>query len=144
LTLQRRALGIDYGSVRIGVAVSDPLNVVARGLEVVRNTPGAVERIRQLAQEYDVRVVVVGMPYTLKGETGAKAEEVTRFIERLRTVLACEIATMDERFSSKTAQRSLIEMGVGKKARREKGIVDRTAAAFILQEYLDEARAPHS
>jgi putative Holliday junction resolvase len=140
LSLQRRALGIDYGSVRIGVAVSDPLNVVARGLEVVKNTPDAPERIRQLAEEYDVRVVVVGMPYTLKGETGAKAEEVGRFIERLRAVLSCEIATMDERFSSKTAQRSLIDMGVGKKARRAKGIVDRTAAAFILQEYLDEAR----
>ena len=76
MTPGKRALGIDYGSTRIGVAVSDPLNIIAKGIEVVPNTPRCVERIREIAEEYEVGVIVVGMPFNLKGEAGKKAEEV--------------------------------------------------------------------
>lgn len=139
MTLKQRALGIDYGTTRIGVAVSDPLNIIARGLEVVQNTPKSIDRIRQLAEEYDVGVVVVGMPYNLKGEVGRKAQEVELFIAALRSAVGREVVSVDERFTSRMAQQTLIDMGVGKKARRVKGVVDLTAAALILQHYLDGA-----
>lgn len=140
MTLGRRALGIDYGSTRIGIAVSDPLNIIARGLEVVQNTPRSIERIRALAEEYDVGVIVVGMPYNLKGEMGKKAQEVELFMAALRTAVGRDVVSVDERFTSQIAQQTLIDMGVRKKARQVKGVVDLTAAALILQQYLDGAR----
>lgn len=140
MTLNRRALGIDYGSTRIGIAVSDPLNIIARGLEVIPNSPASVGRIRELADEFDVRVVVVGMPYNLKGEQGRKAQEVELFVAALRSAVEREVTTVDERFTSRMAQQTLIDMGVRKKARQVKGVVDLTAAALILQHYLDGAR----
>ena len=137
MTLRKRALGIDYGTVRIGIAVSDPLNIIARGLEVIKNSPASIGRIRQLAEEFDVGVVVVGMPYNLKGEVGKKAQEVEHFIAVLKRSVGREVVSIDERYTSQMAQQTLIDMGVKKKARRAKGIVDLTAAALILQHYLD-------
>ncbi len=140
MALAKRALGIDYGTTRIGIAVSDPLNIIARGLEVIANSPRAVERIRELAEEYDVGVIVVGMPYNLKGEMGKKAQEVELFVSVLRSGAGRDVVTVDERFTSRMAQQTLITMGVKKKARQVKGIVDLTAAALILQHHLDGAR----
>ena len=140
MALAKRALGIDDGSTRIGVAVSDPLNIIARGLEVVPNSPRAVERIRALAEEYDVGVIVVGMPFNLKGEMGQKAHEVELFVSVLRASAGRDVVTVDERFTSRIAQQTLITMGVKKKARQVKGVIDLTAAALILQHHLDGAR----
>ena len=140
MSLQRRTLGIDYGSVRIGVAVSDPLNVIARGLEVVPRDARSIERLRAIAEEYDVGVIVVGLPLNLKGEEGQKAQEVGAFIDALRAAVTAEVVALDERFTSRLAQVAIRDSGASKKARREKGLVDRTAAALILQHYLDGAR----
>ena len=140
MTLAKRSLGIDFGTTRIGIAVSDPLNIIARGLEVIPNSPRAPSRIRELADEYDVGLVVVGMPYNLKGEAGRKAQEVELFVSVLKSSVGRDVVTVDERFTSRIAQQTLITMGVKKKARRAKGLIDLSAAALILQHHLDGAR----
>src|SRR6185369_6465933 len=132
-----RILGLDYGSVRIGIAVSDPLLIIARGLGVIENTPRAVSKIGEAVAEYSAGKIVIGMPFNLKGEVAMKAQEVGRFIEILRSTLSIEVIPWDERFTSKQAQRTLIDMGVKKKKRQEKGLIDAMAAALILQSYLD-------
>lgn len=133
----KRILGIDFGTKRIGIAVSDPLRIIARSLCVLENSSGAQAKIMALVAEYEIETIVVGMPYTLKGDKGQKAEEVDAFIDRLRKVTDAEILTWDERFSSHTAHETLLTMGVRKKARASKGRIDEMAAAIILQGYLD-------
>jgi len=133
----RRILGVDFGSARIGIAISDPLNIIARGLSVIQQGPDAIERIRALAAEHDVERIVVGMPFNLKGEKGVKALEVEAFIVRLRDLHVAEIIPWDERFTSSMAHDTLREMGVPQKKRRQKGLIDEMAAALILQGYLD-------
>ncbi len=117
--------------------MSDPLHVLARGVTVIENSAGAIGEIKRLAEEFDVVKIIVGFPLNLKGEIGRKAEEVDEFIGRLGRELDREIVRCDERFSSKTAMQTLHEMGVKKKQRRKKGIVDEMAAALILQHYMD-------
>ncbi|MBI1803155.1 MAG: Holliday junction resolvase RuvX [Ignavibacteriae bacterium] len=135
--MKKRLLGIDYGSRRIGVAVSDPLNVIARGVTVIENSPRALGEIQRLADEFDVERIVVGFPLNLKGERGFKAKEVEEFIQRLTRELHREVVRCDERFSTKLALQTMHTMGVKKKKRQQKGIVDEMAAALILQQYLD-------
>ena len=137
-TTTKRILGIDYGSRRIGIAVSDPLHIIAKGVTVVENTSRAIENIKRIAAEYDVSTIVIGMPLNLKGEKGMKAEEVERFIEQLTRELGIAIVPLDERFSSQTAQQTLRDMGVKKKQRQVKGTIDEMAAALILQQFLDQ------
>jgi putative Holliday junction resolvase len=132
-----RLLGIDYGTKRIGIAVSDPLNIIARGVTVIPHAPGMVAEIGRLAREFDVRTIVVGMPYNLKGMKDAKAMEVEEFMSRLAAELGVEVVPQDERFTSQTAHQTLIDMQVGKMKRRSKGRIDEMASALILQGYLD-------
>ena len=132
-----RVLGIDFGSKRIGIAVSDPMNIIARGITVVPNSPRAVDDILKIASEYEVAKIVVGMPFTLKGTKGMKAEEVERFIEKLSENTDLEIIQWDERFTTHTAHQTLLTMGVRKKARQSKERIDEMASALILQGYLD-------
>ena len=138
--MHKRVLGIDYGSARIGVAVSDPLRLIARALTVIRNSPSAAGEIGRLAEEQDADTIVVGMPLTLSGAKGQKAGEVERFIASLREATGCRIVTVDERFTSSIASETLRAMGTTKKARREKGTVDAMAAALIAQSFLDRER----
>jgi putative Holliday junction resolvase len=134
---QQRILGIDYGSRRIGIAVSDPMNIIARSVGVVINSPSMFDKIRTLVLEYAAVKIVVGMPYNLKGEKGSKAQEVEAFIDRLRQELSIEVVAADERFTSSTAMQTLVDMGVPKKQRQVKSKIDEMAAALILQGYLD-------
>ncbi len=137
----KRVLGIDFGSSRIGIAVSDPLRIIAQGVATLRNGEGVIGEIKELALRYDVGLVVVGMPYTLRGEKGAKAEEVDRFVTGLRRVLPVDVVTFDERFTSRIAQQTLITMGTKKRERREnKGRIDAMASALILQSFLDQTK----
>jgi putative Holliday junction resolvase len=137
MSIRKRILGIDYGTRRIGVAVSDPLRLIATGVAVIENSPLAVAEIRQIAARYDPEKIVVGMPFTLKGEKGSSASEVEKFIARLEEELGLEIVRTDERFTSKVAQRTLRDMNVKKKERQVKGTIDMMSAALILQAYLD-------
>ncbi len=132
-----RILGIDYGSKRIGIALSDPLKIIAKGLTVVQNSSRAIGEIKRLAAEHDVELIVVGMPLNLKGEKGTKAVEVIKFIRELEHKTGLRVIEWDERFTSATAHQTLLEMRVTKKGRRSKETIDEMASALILQGYLD-------
>ncbi|MDE3058873.1 MAG: Holliday junction resolvase RuvX [Bacteroidota bacterium] len=136
-----RVLGVDYGSVRIGIAVSDPLRIIALGVGTIPNNSEAANMVAELVQKYDAEIIVVGMPLTLKGEKGMKAEEVENFIEKVASLVTTEIVRWDERFTTRMAQRTLIDMGTTKKQRRmQKGRVDEIASALILQSFLDQTK----
>ena len=135
-----RILGIDYGTKRIGIAVSDPLNIIARGVTVIPNSPETIEKIKRIAGEFRVEKIVVGVPINLKGRSDSMAEEVEEFIRLLTSELKLEIIRQDERFTSRIARQTLVDMNVGKMKRRAKGRIDEMASALILQGYLDGRR----
>ena len=132
-----RILGVDYGERRIGLALSDPLGIIAKPLKVIdrKKTPDYLSEILETAKEKDVKRIVVGVPFTLKGEHSKQTDIVKNFIDELFTLGKIQIIPIDERLSSVAAKRSLQLQGV--KTGHEKGRVDETAAAIILQEYLD-------
>jgi putative Holliday junction resolvase len=133
-----RALGLDLGSVRIGVATSDPGRVIASPYDVIaRGKDHAVDHaaIAAAVAESDADVVVVGLPRNMSGRETAAAQAVRSEAEELQAVLSVPIVFWDERLSTVTAQRSLIAGGVRRKQR--KGSVDKVAAAVILQSWLD-------
>ncbi|MDI6900191.1 MAG: Holliday junction resolvase RuvX [Anaerosomatales bacterium] len=132
-----RFLALDIGEKRIGVAVSDPAGIVATPVTVL--DAEEVERdpcaLRELAEERDVQVVVIGLPVTLAGEEGPQAARVRAAAERIGAELGLPIEWWDERLSTATARRALAEGGVS--ARKSRGDVDRLAAAVFLQAFLD-------
>jgi putative Holliday junction resolvase len=130
-----RILGIDYGSVRIGLALTDPLRILASGAGTLQSDEGALRAIAALVGREDVRLIVVGMPYAPDGGKGQKAKEVEVFIERLRALVRVPIETWDESYTSVNAEAALREGGMKRKQRR--GRVDEMAARLLLQEYLD-------
>ncbi len=132
-----RTLGIDYGSKRIGLAVSDPMGVIAQGAGTVANDGSTFEHLVTLIEAQEIRNIVVGMPYGPDGGRGAKAMEVELFIGELRRHTAVPIATWDESFTSVDARRAYLQGGMKRKQRQQKGRVDEMAARIMLQEYLD-------
>ncbi len=139
--MDKRVLGIDFGTVRVGVAVSDPLRIIAQSVGAFTNNKEIYETIVNIARQYDVGLVVIGMPFTLKGEKGVKAGEVDKFMSRLKEKLGIDVVAWDERFTSRIAQQTLIQMGTTKKQRRtDKGRVDAMASALILQSFLDQTK----
>ncbi len=135
-----RVIGLDVGNVRIGVAVSDPLRIIAQPHSVIKcSSPrNDIEAIRKLVLETEAVRVVVGLPLNQEGKTGPQAEKVLAFIEQLRAVLDVEVVTQDERFSTAAAQRMLIQANVSRKGRKQ--VVDKIAAHHILQTHLDRQR----
>jgi putative Holliday junction resolvase len=113
------------------------MRIVALALEVVQNDDKIVERISALVRERGVETIVVGMPLTLRGEKGQKALEVEEFVGKLREKIQVEVVTYDERFTSTIAQKTLRDLGVKRRKRRDKGAIDQMASALILQSYLD-------
>lgn len=134
---EQRILAIDYGSKRIGLAISDPLTIFATGLGSVPNDSGFIQKLLEIIQSHGVVTIVVGMPLTLRGEEGKSAEDVWKFIEKLKGRTAVPIETLDERFTSVLAADTIRQMGVGKKKReRNKGKIDELSAVHLLQGYL--------
>ncbi len=132
-----RVLAIDYGSKRVGVAVSDPLCIIAQGVGTYENNEELIGNLEKLVTDREVKLVVVGMPFAPDGGAGAKGKEVELFIGKLRTIVPVPVETWDESFTSKDAQRAFVEGGMRRKQRREKHRVDEMAARLILQEYLE-------
>jgi putative holliday junction resolvase len=133
-----RALGLDIGTRRIGVALSDSAGTVATPYEVVARSGERARdhhRIAALVDEAGAEVVVVGMPLSLDGSVGPAAQAVLDEIDQLRGVVAAEIVTWDERLSTVQAERSLRAGNVRKGKRRR--VVDQVAATVILQSWLD-------
>ena len=132
-----RILGIDYGTKRIGVAISDPLGIIAQGVTTLANDSSLMKRLEEVIRERGVTRVVVGMPYSDDGGKGATAREVDRLVDRLKQELHIEVDTWDESLSSIDAQRAMIAGGMKRKKRREKHRLDEMAARVMLQGYLD-------
>lgn len=132
-----RILGIDYGEKRVGLAVSDPLNIIAQPLTtLIRDDSwGWWHQLEAIIVEQEIVSIVVGYPLTMKGTISRQTEEVDRFILDLGERMTIPIDRYDERLTSVAAKRSLIRQGI--KASRNKEAVDTTAAALILQDYLD-------
>jgi putative holliday junction resolvase len=134
-----RRLGVDVGSVRVGVAVSDPEGVLAVPLDTVRRGPGDLDRLADLAAEHEVLEVVVGLPVSLSGHEGKAAAGARAFADQLASRVGVPVRLVDERLSTVDAHRALREAGVDGKRRR--GVVDRSAAVIILQSALDAERS---
>ena len=132
-----RVLGIDYGERRIGLALSDPMGIIAKPLRIIdrKITTDYISEILNTSKENNANIIVVGLPLTLRGEESKQTQIVKKFIEELTQLGKIPVVPVDERYSSIAAKRSLQEQGV--KTGHEKGRVDETAAAIILQEYLD-------
>ena len=132
-----RILGIDYGEKRIGLALSDELEMTARGLSVIeRRSKGKdLEAIVAIVSEHGVGAIAVGYPLRLDGTAGIQCEKVDRFIAGLRDVVSVPVIAWDETLSTKEAEGLMREAGVKRKKKR--GMVDRIAAAVILQDYLN-------
>ncbi len=136
-----RFMGLDVGDQRIGIALSDESALIASPRETLerRGNRKDIAFLLEVARREEVSEILVGMPFKLDGSSGPQAEKVGRFIEALRASTEIPIHTWDERFSTVGAERALIEADVSRAKRR--GVVDRVAAALILQSYLDARRA---
>ncbi|MFC1713867.1 Holliday junction resolvase RuvX [Candidatus Poribacteria bacterium] len=132
-----RLLGLDVGDVMIGVAVSDPMRIIAQGLDSIKRvTPEKdVETIKRLVDEHEAGEIVVGLPKMMSGEIGIQAQKVLDFAELLKAAVEIPIVMWDERLSTVAATRSLIEGDMSRKKRKK--VVDKVAAVLILQGYLD-------
>jgi len=132
-----RVLALDFGTRRIGVAVSDALGMTAQGLPTLerKNSADDLGRIQALADEYEVERVIVGNPISAKGAETAMSRRVADFAEKLRRRLSCPVELWDERLTSVQANRMLRESGMGIEKRRR--AVDRVAATLLLEGYLD-------
>jgi putative Holliday junction resolvase len=137
----KRALGIDLGEARIGVAVSDELGMLAHPVEtiVVKETADPLGRVVQLAIEKDVGHVIIGLPKNMDGSTGVAAEKVRAFADKLREKIRCPIRLWDERLTTVAAQRYLHDAGRNVKQSRQ--VIDQVAAQIILQGWLDSQAA---
>ena len=132
-----RVLAIDHGSKRMGIAISDPSGMIAQPLEFILAEPFAafLQRLKELIQEKEVELILVGMPRNMDGSYGPAAAKVQEFVAVLKETIAIPIRTWDERLTSAQANRFLLQADVRRKDRKEK--VDKAAAAILLQSYLD-------
>jgi putative Holliday junction resolvase len=135
-----RILAVDYGIKRTGLAVTDPLRIIATALDTVASAELMSYLIAYAARE-TVDEFVVGMPKTLKNEDSQTAPQVRSFVEQLKVSFPGKpVHLVDERFTSSLARHSMLESGVSKKDRREKGNVDKISAVIILQSFMSSVR----
>jgi putative Holliday junction resolvase len=132
-----RILGLDVGSKRIGIALSDELGLTAQGVEtlICRTPEKDLDRILDLAAEYSIQAIVVGIPYNMNGTEGPQVQRVRAFIEQIQRRTDIPVREWDERLSTAAAERTLLEADMSRSKRRK--VIDKVAAVIILQGYLD-------
>jgi putative holliday junction resolvase len=137
--LAMRILALDHGTIRVGVAVSDELKIIAQPLEFIPAEPFAalLERLQQILREKEVELILVGLPRNMDGSYGPASEKVKAFVEALKPVVNLPIKLLDERLTSVQANRLLVQAHVRREQRKRK--VDAMAAAILLQSYLDSS-----
>ncbi len=132
-----RALAIDYGTKRTGIAVSDSLQMIANGLETVA-THELMPFLEQYFQKEDVSVIVVGKPTQTNGKDSETMGHIRGLVKRMSAKFSDKkIVYEDERFTSVMAHQTIQQSGIGKKSRQNKGLVDKISATIILQSYLE-------
>jgi putative pre-16S rRNA nuclease len=136
----KKIIALDVGTVRIGVSISDGLGFMAHPLVTLKwkNSAVLIDDLKKLIAEKEISKIIVGMPYTLKGGLSEQTKKVIALIEELKNNLDTPIETVDERLTTKLAETMLRE--TGKKASRNRHIIDQVAAVNILQTYLDKTR----
>lgn len=133
-----RIMGLDVGDKTIGVALSDPMGWTAQGLEVIRRKSDVQEdfqRLLQIIREYEVESILVGLPKNMNGTIGPQGEKVLAFVEQLKEEINLPVKTWDERLSTVAAEKVLLQADVSRSKRKK--VIDKMAAAVILQGYLD-------
>ena len=131
---EERFLGIDFGERRIGIAMSDPTGVIASPFKTVERAH-IEEELPDIVRQYGIRTIVIGNPLRTDGTKGKRAQEVEAFALWIEQKLKARVILWDERFSTQAAERAIHDMG--KQPSRDKGRVDRIAAALVLQSFLD-------
>ena len=135
-----RVLAIDYGTKRIGIAISDPLRMFAAPRGVIENGTGSMNELRELVTSENIRIVIVGIPKTLNNTESDMTEEVIRFRDKLiqmLTPLGVSVVSRDERLTSIMAETNIRSRELPKMKREKKSLRDEEAARILLQEYLD-------
>ena len=132
-----RCLGIDFGTRRIGLALSDPTGTLASPLPFLENSSPreVLAGLQELIQAHGVKTIVIGLPRNMDGTYGPSAQKVREFITQIQPHLSAEIIPQDERLTTAQASRDLSQMGLSQKDLRKK--VDSSSAALILQQFLD-------
>ena len=132
-----RIMALDYGKKRTGIAVTDPLQMIASPLTTV-DTSTLFDFLKDYVSKETVEKILIGLPLNLDGSDTHATAAVRHNVRRLKNSFPnIAIETVDEQFSSKQASRAMVEMGMKKKDRQEKGNIDKMAAGLMLQEYLD-------
>lgn len=135
-----RKLGIDYGEARVGVAISDALNITAQGLETINRNGSdkiVLRRLDEILEQYEVDTIVVGMPYNLKGEKTVRAQITEQFVHKLKCKYnKLKIETVDERLTTVTAHKTMNFLEINKNKKRN--IVDTISAVYILESYINK------
>jgi putative Holliday junction resolvase len=137
VNLKPRVLGLDYGEKRIGVAVTDPLYLIAQGLGYIdnKNMLHIVKELKAYLDKYQVATLVVGLPLGLEGEDTKQTKKTRAFLAQIKDKIICEIVFHDESFTSRDAHAVMIQVGMSRKKR--KGKIDALAAQLMLQSYMD-------
>jgi putative Holliday junction resolvase len=137
-----RILAIDYGRRRVGLAVTDPLNITAQGLPTLKinNLGEIIDWVRDHREDWEIERIILGLPRSLSGELGPMAEEVTEFSHRLQEETKLPVELVDERFTSREAHATFARAGKKLKGRKDK--IDRIAAVLLLQHYLEMTSPP--
>lgn len=141
-----KILGIDHGIVRIGIAVSDESSTIAFGREIILNNKDVFAKIKKFILDEYITQIVIGYPLNLKGERSEQTLSVEKFETELKNALSAPpfsnitITRWDERFTSKMASDSMLESGMKKKKRQQKGNIDIISASLMLQSYLDSMK----
>ena len=133
-----RVLAIDYGDTRIGLALSDIMHIIAKPYKTIINNSyeSVISNLQEIILSNSVGEILIGLPVTLKNNNSEQTNKVNAFIEKISKDISIPITTYDERLTSVSAIRSLVQQGI--KTGENKGYVDMTAAAIFLQNYLDE------
>lgn len=131
-----RILAIDYGRKRTGIAVTDPMKIIANGLTTVR-TCDLMDFIRNYIQKEQVERIIIGLPKQMSGELSENMKYIEPFVRNLRRQTDIPVEMFDERFTSVLAHRAMIDGGLKKKDRQNKALVDEISATIILQSYME-------
>ena len=137
---RQRILGLDIGTKRIGIALSDLLMITAQPLKTILRKPdsASINEIKKICEEYNISLIIAGLPKNMDGSLGAQAKDVLSFVESIKNNISINIELEDERLTSKIAEKALIEQK--RKPSRNKGLIDIASAILILQQYLNKRR----
>jgi putative Holliday junction resolvase len=130
-----RIMGIDYGAVRVGIAISDPMQIIARPYKVINNDNDLLDKINSIIKKENIGKIILGLPLNLAGEDTQKTIEVRDFAEKLKKSISIPVILWDERYTTVEANEALQEMGYN--IHESKDVIDKVAASLILRNYLE-------